>query len=156
MDRQVGRQIEGMDAVAERATAGERAWASGIGIFAGAMLATLGIFEALQGLSAISKDDLYQTRADYVLGVDLTTWGWIHLLVGSLAVVVGVCILLGQRWAFLAGICVALVAALSSFAFMPYYPFWALAVIAFSILVIWAMTVLMASSPGTRRHRGRH
>lgn len=137
--------------VVDNSSAGERAWASGIGIFAGTMLATLGVFQFLEGLSAVSKDSIYQTRLDYALGVDLTTWGWIHMLIGVVAALIGVCILLGQQWALVAGICVALVSALSSFAFMPYYPFWALAIIAFDIMVIWAMTVLMASRD--RRHR---
>lgn len=140
--------------VVDNSSAGERAWASGIGIFAGTMLSTLGVFQVLEGLSAVSKDSIYQTRLDYTLDTNLATWGWIHVVVGALAVVIGVCILLGQRWALVAGICVALVSALSSFAFMPYYPFWALAIIAFDIMVIWAMTVLMASRARTpaRRH----
>ena len=138
--------------VVDNSSAGERAWASGIGIFAGTMLATLGVFQFLEGLSAVSKDSIYQTRLDYALGVDLTTWGWIHMLIGVVAALIGVCILLGQQWALVAGICVALVSALSSFAFMPYYPFWALAIIAFDIMVIWAMTVLMASRDRRRRH----
>lgn len=140
--------------VVDNSSAGERAWASGIGIFAGTMLSTLGVFQVLEGLSAVSQDSIFQTRLDYTLDTNLATWGWIHVVVGALAVVIGVCILLGQRWALVAGICVALVSALSSFAFMPYYPFWALAIIAFDIMVIWAMTVLMASRARTpaRRH----
>ncbi len=140
--------------VVDNASAGERAWAGGIGIFAGTMLATLGVFQVLEGLSAVSKDAIFATRLDYTLDTNLATWGWVHVAIGAAAIVIGVCILLGQHWALVAGICVALVSALSSFAFMPYYPFWALAIIAFDIMVIWAMTVLMAARSRTpaRRH----
>ena len=137
-------------------SAGDRAWASGIGIFAGTMLATLGVFSVLEGISAVSKDSIYRTRLDYTLGASLSTWGWIHVVIGALAVAIGVCIVLGQHWALVAGICVALVSALASFAFMVYYPFWALAIIAFDIMVIWAMTTLMASRGSGRRPARRH
>jgi hypothetical protein len=37
------------------------------------------------------------------------------------------------------GITLALVSALTNFAFIPYYPFWALTVIALDVFVIWAL-----------------
>lgn len=122
---------------------GERAWAEGIGIFAGTILATVGVFQFLEGLSAVAKDDVFVRTPNYVFDVDVSTWGWIHMLIGVVAVAVGVCLLLGQYWAMVAGICIAVVSALANFAFLPFYPFWAMAIIAFDLAVVWAMTVLM-------------
>lgn len=121
----------------------ERAWAEGIAIFAGAMLATMGVFQALQGLSAIADDDLYVRTPNYLFDVDLTAWGWVHLLIGVGAVVIGVCLLLGQTWALVAGICVAVISALANFAFLPFYPWWTLIVIAFDLAVIWALSTMI-------------
>ena len=42
-------------------------------------------------------------------------------------------------WASGAGIGLAVLSALGQFAFMPYYPFWAMAIITLDILVIWAL-----------------
>lgn len=129
--------------MAHHTSATERAWAEGIAIFAGAMLTTLGVFQALQGLSAVAKDDLFVRTPNYVFDIDLTAWGWVHILIGAVAVLVGVCLLLGQYWALVAGVCVAVVSALANFAFLPYYPWWTLLIIAFDLAVIWALSTMI-------------
>ena len=113
--------------------------AFGIAIFAGVLLAVMGSFQILQGLAAVLKDDVFVRGVDYTYKLDLTTWGWITLLIGALAVAVGVGILKGQTWANSAGIGFAVLSALSQFAFMPYYPLWSFLIIAVDILVIWAL-----------------
>lgn len=87
---------------------------------AGALLGTLGVFQALAGISAIAKDDVFAVTDDYVYKFDLTTWGWIHLILGALAVLIGVCLLLGQTWARVAGIALAILSAISQFLWLPY------------------------------------
>ena len=85
------------------------------------------------------KDDVFVTGIDYVYAIDLTTWGWVTMLLGAIGVAVGVGILKGQVWAASAGIGFAVISALGQFAFMPYYPFWAMLIISMDILVIWAL-----------------
>ena len=121
-------------------------WAYGIGAFAGVVLVTLGLFQFMEGLSAVLKDDVFVKTDDYLYSVNLTTWGWIHMIIGVIAVVVGVCVLYGQTWARAAGILIAVLSALANFAFLPYYPFWSLLVIGFDILVIWALTSLIVNT----------
>lgn len=130
----------------------ERAWAEGIAIFAGTMLTTLGVFQFLEGLSAAAKDDVYARTSNYILDIDLTAWGWAHMLIGAVAVLVGVCLLLGQYWALIAGICVAVVSALANFAFLPFYPWWTLVIITFDLAVIWALSTMIGqrSQPARR------
>src|SRR6478735_9996903 len=120
----------------------ENAWADGIGIFAGAALLTVGIFQFLEGVAAAAKDDLFVRTSNYVFSFDLTTWGWIHIVVGILVAVVGGAILAGQRWALLAGIVLAVVSALLNFLWLPYYPVWAVVIIAFDVAVIWALSTI--------------
>jgi len=81
--------------------------------------------------------------ANYVFEFDLTTWGWIHLIFGIVVAVVGGAILAGQGWAMVAGIVVAVVSALMNFVWMPYYPFWAVLIIAFDIAAIWALSTML-------------
>ncbi len=123
----------------------ESAWADGIGIFAGAALLTVGIFQFLEGVAAAAKDDVFVRTTNYVFSFDLTTWGWIHIVVGLLLAVVGGAILAGQSWALVAGIVVAIVSALLNFVWLPYYPAWAIIIIAFDIAVVWALSTLFSN-----------
>ena len=126
----------------------ENAWADGIGIFAGAALLTVGIFQFLEGVAAAAKDDVFVTTRNYVFEFDLTTWGWLHLVFGIVVAIVGGAILAGQKWALVAGIALAMVSALMNFLWLPYYPAWAIIIIAFDIAVIWALSTIL----GSRRH----
>jgi hypothetical protein len=121
------------------------AWALGGAAFAGVMLATLGAFQALQGIAAIADDEVYVRGIKYAYQFDLTTWGWIHLVLGVVAVATGIGILAQQTWANAVGIVIAFLSALSSFAFMPYYPFWSITILAFDIFVIWALCSILAN-----------
>jgi hypothetical protein len=113
--------------------------AYGVSVFAGVILVTLASFQILEGLSAVLKDDLYVAGLKYAYAIDLTTWGWIHLVIGVIGVAVGIGILAGQAWGHILGIAFAVISALSQFMFLPFYPFWALLLIGMNILVIWAL-----------------
>ena len=119
------------------------AWAVGIGIFAGAMLLTLGTFQAFQGLAAILNDNLYVAGIDYVYAFDLTVWGWIHLTVGAVAVITGIGLFFEQGWARVVGLILVILSALLNFMFIPYYPIWSLVVIALDIAAVWALSTML-------------
>ena len=124
----------------------ENAWAEGIGIFAGAALLTVGIFQFLEGVAAAAKDDVFVSTPNYVFEFDLTTWGWIHIVFGIVVAIVGGAILAGQRWSLVAGIVLAMVSALMNFVWLPYYPAWAILIIAFDIAVIWALSTILGNT----------
>lgn len=121
-------------------------WAAGVVVFAGVLLITVATFQVLQGLAAILEDDVYVTGIKYAYEIDLTTWGWIHLLVGAIGVIVGLSLLSGQTWARVAGIVIAALGAIANFAFLPYYPFWSMLIIAFNVLVVWAIATQMRNA----------
>ena len=118
-------------------------WALGIEVFAAVILMTLGMFQALEGLSAILEDDLYVAGRDYVFAFDLTTWGWIHLTVGVIAAITGLGLTFGQAWARVFGIVIAVLSAVLNFMFIPYFPVWSLVVIAFAVGVVWALSTAL-------------
>jgi hypothetical protein len=122
----------------------KRMVAYGTTAFAGVMLATVGVFQILEGISAVAKDDVYVRGLDYVYKLDITAWGWITMLIGAIAVGVAIGILLGQTWGRIAGIAIAGLSALSNFAFLPYSPVWTLVIIAFNAFVIWALCVQLS------------
>ena len=107
--------------------------------FAGVMLAVTAIFQILQGISAVANDKLYVVGLNYTYEFDVTTWGWIHIVVGAIALATGIGLLMGQGWARILGIVMAVVVIVTNFAYLPYYPFWSITIIAFAVFVIWAL-----------------
>ncbi|MGI9584449.1 MAG: DUF7144 family membrane protein, partial [Acidimicrobiia bacterium] len=67
--------------------------------------------------------------------------GWITLLTGVLALAVAGGIYSGQTWARVLGIIAAVIASVNAFFVIPYYTVWGVAVLAMSVLVIWALAV---------------
>jgi hypothetical protein len=114
---------------------------SGLTTFAGVMLVTLGILQILQGITAVAEDTLYVTTFNYVYSLDISSWGWIHMALGAVAVATGLGLFAGQSWARIVGIALASLSAINSFMFLPYYPLWSIVVIALDVLVIWALCV---------------
>jgi hypothetical protein len=125
----------------------------GVEVFAGIMLIVGGGFQVIQSIVAIARDEYIVVLPNYVFSLDLTGWGWIHLVVGLILAGIGACLLLGQGWARIAGIVVAGISALINFSWLPYSPWWALLVIAVDILVIWALATLRRGSATSRRHQ---
>jgi hypothetical protein len=99
----------------------------------------IGIFQAIAGLVAIVENEFYVATRNYLFQFDATTWGWIHLIGGLIIVFAGWGLLSGRTWARVVGITLAVLSAIANFAFIPYYPFWALIIIALDVLVIWAL-----------------
>lgn len=107
--------------------------------FAGVMLAISSIFQLLQGIAAVADDKVYVRGLNYTYEFDVTAWGWIHIIIAVIGLATGIGLLVGQTWARVAGIAIAGLAMLANFAFLPYYPFWSIIVIAFDVFVIWAL-----------------
>ncbi|MEU8758538.1 hypothetical protein [Streptomyces sp. NPDC048659] len=114
-------------------------WASGGTVFGGVVLSVIGVLDIFQGVAAIAKDDVYTRVGDYVFKFDLTSWGWIHLIIGILAVLVGLGLLKGASWARAAGVGIAALTIITNFMWLPYTPWWALILIAVSVFVIWSL-----------------
>ncbi|GAA3128318.1 hypothetical protein GCM10010449_56980 [Streptomyces rectiviolaceus] len=118
---------------------GESLWASGGTMFAGVLMLVYGILGILEGIAGIAKDDVYARIGDYVYKFNLTTWGWIHLVLGILIAVTGYGILKGATWGKAGGVALASLAVVVHFMWLPYQPIWALISIAIGIFVIWAL-----------------
>jgi hypothetical protein len=116
------------------------AWATGFIVFAAVMMMLSGAFQALAGLVALFEDEFYVTTPNYLLQLDTTTWGWIHLLLGLLVVIASFAVLGGRIWGRVIGVILAALSALANFVFIPYYPVWSLVVITLDVFVIWALT----------------
>ncbi|MEU1230969.1 hypothetical protein [Streptomyces sp. NPDC005828] len=125
------------NAAPQQSTSG--AWASGGTLFAGVLMLVTGFMDIFQGIAGIAEDDVYSRIGDYVFKFNLTTWGWIHLILGVIVAIAGFGILRGAEWGRIAGISLASLNVLFQFLFLPYQPWWALFSMAVSIFVIWAL-----------------
>jgi len=115
-------------------------WALGAIAFAATILTLSGIFQVLTGLVAIFDDEFFVVTRNYTFDLDVTAWGWLHLLVGLGVLVTGIGLYSRRTWAGVAAIMLAMLSALLNFFFIPYYPIWSLLVIGLNIWVIWALT----------------
>ena len=115
--------------------------AVGITVFAGVLMVLSGGLQAVQGLVALVNDTFYVVGEEYLFEFDVTSWGWIHLIMGVIVALAGVGLFRGAVWARTVAVIVASVSIIANFMWMPYYPFWSMTVIAFDIFVIWAATM---------------
>ena len=115
-------------------------WAIGAVSFAAAMMIMIGIFEIISGIAAIAEDSLYVKTRNYTFDLDVTAWGWIHLLIGILAFLMGLALFRQAPWAGVGAIAIAMLQALNNFFFLPNYPLWSLLIIAIDFWIIWSLT----------------
>ena len=115
-------------------------WAVGGITFAGTMLILIGVFQAIAGLVAIFDDGFFIVTQNYTFDLDVTAWGWIHLIIGVVMLVAGFGLYARSAWAGVFAIVVAALSAVSNFFFIPYYPIWALLLIALDVWIIWSLT----------------
>ena len=109
--------------------------------FAGVILIIAGMVQAFAGIVAIANDDFYVVTRDYITQFSTTTWGWIHLLIGVVLFASGFGVFSGNILARTVGVVVAAVSFVAAFAWLPWYPIWAVVVMFIDLSVLWALTV---------------
>jgi len=138
--------MKGMGSMSSQPSPTKLAWAEGLAVFAASLLIMVGIFQALQGLAAIINDERFVVTGNYVYKLDATGWGWIHLILGLVFIGVGIAMIMGQTWSFVAAMVVAIVSAVAQFMWLPYYPVWAIVIIALDVAIIWALVTQLGRS----------
>ncbi|GGS27987.1 MULTISPECIES: DUF7144 family membrane protein [Streptomyces] len=123
------------------APSAKREWAGGLTVFAAVTLMLVGVLDIFRGIMGIAEDDVFVTTQNYVFKFDLTAWGWTHLVLGAIAVLVGLGLGRGALWARISGVVIAGLVVIANFLSLPYYPVWSVVMIAFSGFVIWALCV---------------
>ena len=116
--------------------------AGGLVTFAAVMLFISGVLGIFRGIMGIAEDDVFVTTPNYVFKFDLTGWGWIHLVLGAVAVLVSIGLFSAAVWARVVGVGIAALLLVVSFLSIPYYPVWSITLIALYSFVIWALCVV--------------
>ncbi|HEU4511666.1 MAG TPA: hypothetical protein VFR87_01025 [Nocardioidaceae bacterium] len=114
--------------------------AAGLTAFAGVLMLLTGALHALQGIVALVNDEFFVFGEEYVFKFDVTTWGWVHLLLGLVVAAAGIALFQAATWARVVAVVLAGLSIIASFLWMPFYPFWSLMLVAFDVFVIWAVT----------------
>jgi hypothetical protein len=115
---------------------------SGWAWFIGGLMGLVGIFQVIFGITALAHAAAYSApTSDLVIETSYSTWGWVHLVLGILLLVVGGGLAFGQPWARVAGIGVAVLSALVNFTFLPAAPVATTLIIGIDVVLIWAIAV---------------
>ncbi|WP_374211924.1 hypothetical protein [Streptomyces sp. C10-9-1] len=122
---------------------------SGATVLAASLMIFGGVMAIFEGISAIAEDDLFVATRNYVFEFSLTGWGWVHLILGFVLVLAGIAVLgSGALWARFFGVFVASLGAIANFLWIPYYPLWALVLVAVNIFIVWALCTGMHREAG--------
>ena len=114
----------------------------GWALFAVVTLILVGGFQIINGLIAFFRSGTYQVgRNDLPVNVDYTAWGWVHVILGALALIAAMGLLRGAMWARILGVALSVVSAIVYMTFIQAFPALAIIVIAIDILVIYALVV---------------
>ena len=125
----------------------KRSMAGWVG-FAGCLMAIVGGVDFFQGLIGLFEDEYFVvTRSGFVV-FDLTTWGWVMLIWGTILFLAGLALIQGQSWARWFGIFAISVNIFANLGFLgnAAYPLWALTAMAINIIVLFALTARWSES----------
>ena len=114
---------------------------SGWAAFAGVVMVIVGSLDALWGLGGILNDDVVVVGGQGALVADITTWGWVHLLLGSAIALTGLGLLTGNEAARWFGILFVAVNAVSQIVWFPAAPLWAFLLIVLDVTILYQLTV---------------
>jgi hypothetical protein len=115
-------------------------WAVGWTAFAMAIMFMVALMWIFIGLVGVAANEFFVTTPKYLIHIDATTWGWIHFFVGMVVMFASYALFIGAVWARTIGVIIAIMSALTAFAWLPTYPVWAVLIIAACMSVIWALT----------------
>ncbi|MGW3498529.1 DUF7144 family membrane protein [Streptomyces sp. NPDC001020] len=113
---------------------------NGVSMFAGLALELSGTLSFLQGITAVAHDGMFGATPQYEYRFDLTTWGWIHLVLGVALMIAGLGVLAHKGWGRRAGLAVGAVSLITQFMFIPHYPLWSISVMVLDLVAIWTLT----------------
>ncbi len=120
----------------DTAPKGDSGWAT----FAGVIMFIVGSLDALWGLGGILNDDVVIVGGQGALIADVTTWGWVHLILGSLVALTGIGLITGNTAARFAGIFFVSVNAISQIVWFPAAPLWAFLLILLDVVILYQLT----------------
>ena len=110
-------------------------------VFAGAMMLIVGAMNTIFGIAAIDQSSFFTDEGRYVLFDDLSTWGWIMLIVGIVQIGAAYSIWSGHDFGRVIGIATASFSVVVILFTQNAYPFAAFMLFIVDLLVIYGLAV---------------
>jgi hypothetical protein len=99
-----------------------------------------GLLTCFIGITGIIRGVFFNRVATYPFYYSVLSRGVTLLVIGAVALVVGLALLIRRHWARHVATVVAVISAIANFMFLPFYPFWSIVVLALNVLIIWELT----------------
>jgi hypothetical protein len=113
---------------------------SGWVTFASVILMFAGVMRFFDAIWAFRYDGTVpEGLQDALFGDDLTTYGWVYLLVAIVLVAAGFGVARGGQFSRWIGVGAAVIGGLSAVPWLPYYPIWSLVYITIAFLTMYAL-----------------
>ena len=104
------------------------------------MMGLVGIWNIIQGILAVIDSNVFDDDAHFVFS-NLSTWGWISIVLGTLLILSAVGLVRGSVvWTWV-GVGIVSLNALSHLSEVSYQPFWGLTMFAVDVFILYALVV---------------
>jgi hypothetical protein len=111
----------------------------GMVVGVGVLLIVLGVWNAIDGLTALFAGGFIVADAERVVALEVVAWGWVLLAVGVVEVIAGIALFIGARWARVVAVLVAGFNGIVQLAFLAAYPVGAVLIMVVAAVVIWTV-----------------
>lgn len=112
---------------------------SGWVTFAGVMMLILGSLDVIWGIAAIANSEIVVVGGHGALVLDISTWGWVQLILGVVVALTGLGLLAGNEVARIVAVFLLAANAVLQVVWFPAAPLWALMIIALDVVIIYQL-----------------
>ncbi len=109
--------------------------------FAGVMMLIIGCLDVIWGIAAIANSEVVVVGGHGVIVLDITTWGWIQLILGAAIALVGLGLLVGNELSRWLAVGLLAVNAVMQIVWFTAAPLWALLIIVLDVVLIYQLFV---------------
>jgi hypothetical protein len=109
--------------------------------FAGVLMIIIGCLDVIWGIAAIANNEIVVVGGHGTLIFDITTWGWIQLILGALIGLTGLGLLFGNEAGRWAGVALIALNAVLQVVWFPAAPLWAFLIIILDVFLIYQLVV---------------
>ena len=110
-------------------------------VFAGVLMVIGGVLWTIQGLVAVFKNDIVIFGEEAALFLNVTGWGWVHVILGLLLLLSGILVMRGNLFGRTMAVFLVILSIIVNFLWLPVYPIWSLVIIVIDVFVLYAVMV---------------
>lgn len=109
--------------------------------FAGVMMIIIAALDVMWGIAAIANSEVVVVGGHGVIVLDITTWGWVQLILAVVLGLTGFGLLVGNELARVVGIGLLAVNAVLQVVWFTAAPLWAILIIVLDVVLIYQLFV---------------